>query len=99
MEQQNKPKARRGFARLTPERRREIAAMGGKAAQARGVGHRWDSAEAAAAGRMGAAASPKTTAQMQELGRRGGLKSSQNRDHMRKIGRVGAEARRRKAES
>jgi general stress protein YciG len=43
----------RGFQTLTPERRREIAIRGGKAAHARGVAHQWTSAEASAAGRLG----------------------------------------------
>jgi hypothetical protein len=42
-----------GFAAVPPEKRREIGSRGGKAAQARGTAHRFDSAEAAAAGRKG----------------------------------------------
>ena len=40
----------RGLASLSPERRREIAAMGGKAAAAKGTAHRWTSEAARAAG-------------------------------------------------
>jgi hypothetical protein len=36
----------RGFAAIPPERQREIASQGGKTAQARGTGHRFDSEEA-----------------------------------------------------
>ena len=43
----------RGFACLTPERRKEVASSGGKAAQALGVGYRWTPEQAAAAGRIG----------------------------------------------
>lgn len=46
-------KSRRGFASLSMERRREIASQGGKAAHANGTAHKWDSTEAAAAGRKG----------------------------------------------
>lgn len=44
---------RRGFAAMTPEKRREICSKGGKRAQELGVGHRWTPAEAQAAGRKG----------------------------------------------
>lgn len=46
-----------GFDRMTPERRREVAAKGGRKAQASGLAHRWDSAEAREAGRLGGEAS------------------------------------------
>jgi uncharacterized protein len=44
-----------GFAKMDPARRREIAALGGKAAHAKGKAHRWKagSPEARAAGRAG----------------------------------------------
>lgn len=48
-------KARRGFAAMSPEKQREIASLGGKAAQATGRGHRFTSEEARAAGRKGGA--------------------------------------------
>lgn len=43
----------RGFATLSPERRRVIASKGGKAAQALGVAHNWTPEEARRAGRVG----------------------------------------------
>lgn len=45
--------AARGFAALTPERRREIAAKGGRASHAAGTGHRWTKAEARRYGSIG----------------------------------------------
>lgn len=42
-----------GFAALTPERRRELAARGGKASQASGKGHRFTPEEARLAGSKG----------------------------------------------
>lgn len=45
--------ARRGFASMTPERQRELAQMGGRAAHVQGTAHEWTSAEATAAGRKG----------------------------------------------
>lgn len=47
----------RGFAAMSPERRREIARRGGKRGHELGVAHRWTSEEAAAAGRIGGKAS------------------------------------------
>lgn len=43
----------RGFAAMNHKRQREIASMGGKAAQAKGTGRRWTVEEARAAGRKG----------------------------------------------
>jgi general stress protein YciG len=48
-----KSKSKRGFAAMSLEQRRRIASLGGKAAQKRRTGHRWDHEEAAAAGRKG----------------------------------------------
>lgn len=47
----NVPKQRRGFATLTPERRREIASQGGRAAHASGNAHEFTAEEASAAGK------------------------------------------------
>lgn len=44
---------KRGFAAISPERQREIAAMGGKAAHARGTAHQFTPEEAVVAGRKG----------------------------------------------
>jgi len=46
-------KRKRGFAAMTPEQRKAIASKGGKAAQAKGTGHRFDHEEAVAAGSKG----------------------------------------------
>lgn len=43
----------RGFAAIDPARRRAIAAMGGKAAHAKGTAHRWTPESASVAGRLG----------------------------------------------
>lgn len=47
------PHGRRGFAGMSPEKRREIARLGGRMAHLKGVGHQWNAEEAAAAGRKG----------------------------------------------
>ena len=49
----DKPKARRGFASRSPEKQREIASKGGRAAHAKGTAHEWSSVEARDAGRKG----------------------------------------------
>lgn len=47
---------KRGFASMTPEKRREIASRGGKRAHAFGTAHEFTSEEAREAGRKGGAA-------------------------------------------
>lgn len=46
-------KAKRGFAAMDPNKQREIAKKGGKAAQRKGKAHRWTREEAVEAGRKG----------------------------------------------
>jgi len=53
MEERTAPKKKRGFTALSPDRRREVAALGGKTAQQRGTAHRWTKEEAQQAGRKG----------------------------------------------
>jgi general stress protein YciG len=43
----------RGFASMDPEKQREIARKGGKAAHEKGTAHEWTSEEARTAGRKG----------------------------------------------
>jgi general stress protein YciG len=50
-------KARRGFASMSPEKQREIASKGGRAAHAKGTAHEWSAEEARRAGRKGGQAS------------------------------------------
>lgn len=50
MTEQPKP---RGFASMPPEKRKRIAAKGGRAVQQNGKGHRWTQEKAAEAGRKG----------------------------------------------
>jgi general stress protein YciG len=45
----------RGLAAMSPERRREIASMGGRTSQARGTAHQWTAEEASAAGKKSSA--------------------------------------------
>ena len=46
-------KERRGFASMSPEKQREIASKGGRAAHQKGTAHEWTSEEARSAGRKG----------------------------------------------
>ena len=46
-------KERRGFASMSPEKQREIASKGGRAAHEKGTAHEWSADEASAAGRKG----------------------------------------------
>ena len=46
-------RSNRGFAAMSPERQREIASKGGRAAHEQGVAHQWSSEEARQAGRKG----------------------------------------------
>ena len=50
---QPKTPSKRGFASMDPQRQREIASLGGKAAHASGKAHEFNSAEAREAGRKG----------------------------------------------
>lgn len=53
MSDENKSKKPRGFACMDPERRRELASKGGKAAHALGVAHQFTTEEAKSAGKKG----------------------------------------------
>ena len=46
-------KERRGFASMSPEKQREIASKGGRAAHEKGTAHEWSAEEARNAGRKG----------------------------------------------
>jgi uncharacterized protein len=46
-------KERRGFASMSPERQKEIASKGGRAAHEKGTAHEWTPEEARRAGRKG----------------------------------------------
>lgn len=51
--QEKTGKSRRGFAAMNPERQRQIASEGGRAAHRQGVAHEWSAQEAREAGRKG----------------------------------------------
>lgn len=53
MESNQQTIRKRGFAAMNPEKQKEIAKTGGRAAHEQGVAHRWSSEEARQAGRKG----------------------------------------------
>lgn len=62
----------RGFASMDPQKQREIASKGGKAAHEKGTAHEFDSKEAREAGRKGGEAVSQNREHMAEIGRKGG---------------------------
>jgi general stress protein YciG len=68
-----KPKRLRGFARMTKEKHRRVASEGGIAAQQSMLAHRFTSATARSAGKIGGRRIAQNRDYMRELGRRGGL--------------------------
>ncbi len=56
------PEKKRGFASMTPERVRELAAKGGKSAHAQGKAYQWNKEQAAKAGSKGGKAPRKSRA-------------------------------------
>lgn len=67
-----KQKQQKGFAKISRERRREIASLGGKTAHERGRAHTFTSDEAKAAGRRGGQAVSADREHMARIGRAGG---------------------------
>jgi general stress protein YciG len=74
---------KKGFAAIDPERQRQIASRGGKAAHQKGTAHRFTTEEARIAGRKGALAiKAQGTAhrwnseEARAAGRKGGLANS-----------------------
>jgi general stress protein YciG len=69
----------RGFAAMDPEKQKEIASEGGRAAHRQGVAHEWSSDEAREAGRKGGQIVSRNREHMSEIGRRGGQSSGNRR--------------------
>ena len=62
----------RGFAGMSDQRQRAIAAQGGRAAHKQGTAHEFSPAEARAAGQKGGETVSRNRSHMAEIGRRGG---------------------------
>jgi general stress protein YciG len=69
--------ARRGFAAMEENQRRQIASRGGRAAHQTGNAHEWNEHEAAAAGRKGGQKVSQNREHMAAIGRKGGLAAHQ----------------------
>lgn len=77
---------RRGFAGMDPERQRQIASMGGRAAHESGNAHEFTTEEARAAGRKGGEAVSRNREHMAAIGRRGGEASRGGENGSRREG-------------
>jgi general stress protein YciG len=73
-------KSNRGFASMSPERQREIASKGGRAAHEKGTAHEWTADEARRAGRKGGETVSRDRAHMAAIGREGGGARSARRN-------------------
>ncbi|HVR41823.1 MAG TPA: KGG domain-containing protein [Thermoanaerobaculia bacterium] len=76
----------RGFASMNPDKQKEIARKGGRAAHAKGTAHEFTPDEARAAGRKGGEAVSQNRAHMAEIGRRGGERRGAKRAALRSQG-------------
>jgi len=70
---------RRGFAGMDPERQRQIASEGGRAAHQKGTAHEFTPEEARQAGRKGGEAVSRDRQHMAQIGREGGLSAQGGR--------------------
>ena len=75
----NGRKSSRGFAAMSPEKQKQIASEGGRAAHKQGVAHEWNSDEARRAGKKGGQMVSQNREHMSEIGRRGGQRSGGRR--------------------
>ena len=69
----------RGFAGMSPERRRAICAKGGRSAHEQGRAHEFSTKEAREAGRRGGEAVSKDREHMAAIGRLGGAARAKKR--------------------
>lgn len=65
---------------MDPDRQKEIAAEGGRAAHEKGTAHEFTSEEAREAGRKGGETVSQNREHMAEIGRRGGQSRSKTRE-------------------
>jgi len=76
---------------MDPQRKREIASKGGRAAHEKGTAHEFSPEEARQAGRKGGEVVSRNRDHMASIGRKGGEAVSRDREHMAMIGRKGGE--------
>ena len=75
----------RGFASMNPQRQKEIASEGGKAAHEKGTAHEFNSEEARNAGKKGGESISRNRQHMSEIGKKGGVASGINRNKSSEI--------------
>jgi general stress protein YciG len=85
-ETEPKTPSKRGFAGMSAEKQRKIAAAGGKAAHGAGVAHQFDATTASKAGRKGGRVVARDRAHMAEIGRKGGSKRKKRKTKSTKEG-------------
>jgi len=78
---QGQNRSNRGFASMDPERQKQIASLGGKAAHEKGTAHEFTSEEARIAGRKGGEAVSRDRRHMSEIGRKCGEASGGSRNN------------------
>lgn len=72
--------SKRGFASMDPERLKEIARQGGRAAHQKGTAHQFTSEEAIEAGRLGGIKVSQDREHMRRIGSRPKKKSSPEKE-------------------
>lgn len=80
------------FRDMSPDKQREIASRGGRAAHEHGTAHEYTSEEAREAGRRGGEVVSRDREHMAAIGKKGGHAVSRDRKHMAEIGRKGGTA-------
>jgi general stress protein YciG len=70
---------------MDPERQKEIASAGGKAAHAKGSAHEFTGDEAREAGRKGGQSVSRDKTHMAEIGRKGGLANGSRKSKTKEI--------------
>lgn len=84
---------KRGFAAMDPERQRQIAREGGRAAHESGHAHEWNAEAAARAGHRAhqlGRAHEWTSEEAARAGRKGGVAASQQRKNARRLAEAAA---------
>lgn len=81
---------------MDPNKQREIASLGGRAAHEKGTAHEFTAEEAREAGKKGGESVSQNRNHMASIGRKGGQAVSKDRSHMANIGRKGGKRRTKK---
>ena len=83
MSEKSQGQSNRGFRAMDPEKQREIARQGGRAAHEKGTAHKWNSEEASRAGKKGGEKISQNREHMSEIGKKGGQTSRGKRGEER----------------